>query len=159
TVVAERFRLIRQLGAGGMGAVWLAQNMGLGIPCAVKFILGEPSPEMRARFEREARAAAAVRSPNVGHVLDGGILDGTPSMAMEYLEGEDLAHRLKRCGTLSLPETAFIMGQVARALSRAHTAGLVHRDLKPENIFLVRDEDREVAKVLDFGIAKDNTAS
>ncbi len=155
-VVADRFRLERLLGAGGMGAVWLAHHTGLDVPCAVKFIHAEgaTSAEVRARFEREAKGAAQLRSPNVVQILDHGTWEGTPYIAMEYLEGEDLEARLMRQGKLALPETLAITLQVARALSRAHAAGLVHRDLKPANIFLVHDDDREIAKVLDFGIAK-----
>ena len=155
-VVADRFRLERPLGQGGMGAVWLAQHIGLDVPCAVKFIHAESaaSPEIRARFEREAKSAAQLRSPNVVQILDHGIWQGAPYIAMEYLEGEDLAARLRSRGRLDPRETAAIASQVARALARAHAAGLVHRDLKPANIFLVRDDDREIAKVLDFGVAK-----
>lgn len=155
-VVADRFRLERPLGQGGMGAVWLAQHIGLDVPCAVKFIHAEAaaSPEIRARFEREAKSAAQLRSPNVVQILDHGIWEGAPYIAMELLEGEDLAARLRSRGRLDARETAAIASQVARALARAHAAGLVHRDLKPANIFLVRDDDREIAKVLDFGVAK-----
>src|SRR5262249_2277429 len=98
TVVADRFRLVRELGQGGMGSVWFAHHTGLDIPCAVKFIHAEVAalPEIRARFEREAKAAAQLRSPNVVQVLDYGVCDGIPYIAMEFLEGEDLAARLKR---------------------------------------------------------------
>ena len=156
TVIAERFRLARPLGQGGMGAVWLAQHTSLDIPCAVKFLHPEAaaSADLRARFEREAKAAAQLRSPNVVQILDHGVWEGMPYIAMELLEGEDLDHRLRRARTLSPHETVTIIAQIARALTRAHAAGLVHRDLKPGNIFLVRDDDREIAKVLDFGIAK-----
>ena len=159
TVVAGRFRLVRELGHGGMGSVWQAHHTGLDIPCAVKFIhAGVASlPEIRRRFEREAKAAAQLRSPNVVQILDYGVSENVPYIAMEFLEGEDLAARLKRCGRLPSHETASIVSQVARALVKAHAAGLVHRDLKPENVYLIRDDDREIAKVLDFGIAKSNT--
>jgi serine/threonine-protein kinase len=155
-IVAERFRLLRPLGQGGMGAVWLAQHTGLDIPCAVKFIHEEAaqSPEIRARFEREAKAAAQLRSPHVVQILDHGVWQGAPYIAMELLEGEDLGQRLQQRGVLSPRETLAIAMQVGRALAKAHGVGLVHRDLKPANIFLVRDEDREIAKVLDFGVAK-----
>ena len=157
-VIADRFRLVRPLGQGGMGAVWLAQHTGLDVPCAVKFIHEEAakSPELRARFEREAKAAAQLRSPHVVQILDHGVWGGAPYIAMELLEGEDLAQRLKsrRPAPLSPRETLVIASQVGRALTKAHAAGLVHRDLKPANIFLVRDDEREIAKVLDFGVAK-----
>ena len=159
-VVAGRYRLTRLLGQGGMGSVWVADNIALDAPCAVKFIHGEAaqSPELRARFEREAKAAAQLRSPNVVQILDHGIFDDTPYMAMELLEGEDLSHRLKRMRQLHPREIASIVAQTGRALSKAHAAGLVHRDLKPGNIFLVRDDDREIVKVLDFGVAKVTTS-
>ncbi len=155
-VVADRFRLVRLLGRGGMGSVWLAHHMGLDIPCAVKFIEGEFAqlPEAQARFEREAKAAAQLRSPHVVQILDHGVWQGTPYIAMELLEGEDLGKRLQRIGRMAPQEVCTIITQVTRALTKAHAAGIVHRDLKPDNIFLVKDDDREIAKVLDFGIAK-----
>jgi serine/threonine-protein kinase len=139
-----------------MGAVWRAQHVGLNIPCALKFILDEAadSPEARARFEQEAQAVARLRSPNVVQVLDHGVWEDIPYIAMELLEGEDLAKRLTRRGRLKPQEVSAIITQIARALGKAHAVGLVHRDLKPANIFLVKDEDEEVVKVLDFGIAK-----
>jgi serine/threonine-protein kinase len=155
-VIAERFRLNSLLGRGGMGSVWHATHLGLDIPCAVKFIEGPHAamPEAHARFGREAKAAAQLRSPHVVQILDHGVWDGTPYMAMELLEGEDLGKRLARYGRMHAKDVCFIVAQVARALAKAHAAGIVHRDLKPDNIFLVRDDDREIAKVLDFGIAK-----
>jgi hypothetical protein len=155
-VVAERFRLIRQLGQGGMGSVWLATHLALDIPCAVKFIEGEIAqlPEAQQRFEREAKAAAQLRSPHVVQILDHGVFEGTPYIAMELLDGEDFGKRLQRIGRMAPNDVLRIIGQVCRALTRAHGVGIVHRDLKPDNIFLVPDDDREIAKVLDFGIAK-----
>jgi serine/threonine protein kinase len=155
-IIAERFRLVRLLGRGGMGSVWLAQHLGLDIPCAVKFIEGEYAAmaEAQARFGREAKAAAALRSPHVVQILDHGIWQGTPYMAMELLEGEDLGKRLQRIGRMPPRDVCTIVTQIARALTKAHGAGIVHRDLKPDNIYLVKDDEREIAKVLDFGIAK-----
>ncbi len=155
-VVANRFRLGQMLGRGGMGSVWRAMHLGLDVPCAVKFIEGELAalPEAQARFEREAKAAAQLRSPHVVQILDHGLWEGTPYIAMELLEGEDLGKRLARVGRLAPAEAHAIVAQVCRALGKAHAAGIVHRDLKPDNIFLVRDDDREITKVLDFGIAK-----
>ena len=155
-VIAERFRLERVLGKGGMGSVWLAQQTSLDVPCAVKFIHGEAarSAQLRARFEREAKAAAQLRSPYVVQILDHGVWEDTPYIAMELLDGEDLEHRIVRRGKLSPEETMAVALHVGRALTKAHAAGLVHRDLKPANVFLVRDEEREIAKVLDFGVAK-----
>jgi serine/threonine-protein kinase len=155
-VIAERFKLIRLLGQGGMGSVWLATHLGLDIPCAVKFIEGEfaQMAEAQARFEREAKAAASLRSPHVVQILDHGIFDGTPYIAMELLDGEEWGKKLHRLGRMSPAEVIKIVGEVGRALTKAHAVGIVHRDLKPENIYLVKDDDREIAKVLDFGIAK-----
>jgi serine/threonine protein kinase len=142
-----------------MGSVWLATHLGLGIPCAVKFVEGEwrRQPEMVARFEREAKVEAQLRRPHVVHVLDHGVWQGTPYIAMEFLQGESVAARLERVGRLDAASTHRLVAHVARALTRAHAIGIVHRDLKPENVFLVPDDDGEIAKVLDFGVAKWNT--
>jgi eukaryotic-like serine/threonine-protein kinase len=156
TVIAGRYALSRPLSTGSMGTVWLGRHTGLDIPCAVKFI--RPSvpltEELAMRFEREAKAAARLRSQHVVQMLDYGVWEGAPYIAMEYLEGETLAQRLARAGRLSPEATVAILAQVARGLARAHAEGLVHRDLKPDNIFLVRDDDREVVKLLDFGVVK-----
>jgi serine/threonine protein kinase len=161
TLVADRFRLLRPLGSGGMGSVWLARHVGLDVLCALKLIRPEAaaSADIRSRFEREAKAAAQLRSAHVVGILDHGVWQGTPYIAMEYLEGEDLEQRLARVKRLAPAELVGIVFQVAKALSKAHGAGLVHRDLKPANIFLARDDEGEVAKVLDFGIAKDSLAA
>ena len=159
-VIADRFRLIRQLGQGGMGSVWLATHLALDIPCAVKFIEGEIAqlPEAQARFEREAKAAAQLRSPNVVQIIDHGVWQSTPYIAMELLDGEDFGKRLAKLGRMPPVDVIRIITQVCRALGKAHSAGIVHRDLKPDNIYLVPDDDREIAKVLDFGIAKSKTS-
>jgi serine/threonine-protein kinase len=155
-VVADRFRLLRLLRKGGMGKLWLAHHTRLDIPCAVKFIREDlvSSREILARFEREAKAAAQIRSPHVVQILDHGVWADAPYIAMEWLEGEDLEARLGRSKALDPFETFAIASQVARALTKAHASGLIHRDLKPANIFLARDGDHEVVKVLDFGVVK-----
>ena len=112
------------------------------------------SSEAVARFRREAQASAAIRSTYVVQILDHGVDNGTPFIAMELLKGESLAQRLERLGKLSPELSAHILGQVARALALAHSHGIVHRDMKPDNIFLVREDDEDVGKVLDFGIAR-----
>ncbi|MBN1607381.1 MAG: serine/threonine protein kinase [Polyangiaceae bacterium] len=144
-----------------MGSVWQAEHVTLHTPVAVKFITPshEESEDALARFMREAQAAAALRSTHIVQVFDFGVENGTPYMAMELLEGESLATRLQREGRLSPAETARIMSEAARAVEYAHQAGIIHRDLKPDNIFLVREANIEVAKVLDFGIAKVNNDS
>ncbi|MGO8998306.1 MAG: serine/threonine-protein kinase [Polyangiaceae bacterium] len=155
-VIAERFRLTRVIGRGGMGTVWQATNVRLDVPCAIKFIEGEHIGDAvaLARFEREAKAAAQIRSAHVVQILDHGTFRGRPYIAMELLEGEDLGRRLRRTLKMSPRDVAAIVTHVCRALSKAHGMEIVHRDLKPENIFLAWDDDREIAKVLDFGIAK-----
>ena len=161
TLVAGKYRLIREIGRGGMGAVWEAQHASLGHLVAIKFIDASyaESMEARQRFENEARAAASLQSKHAIQIFDHGLLeDGRPYIVMELLIGEALDKRLDRLGRLSLYETAKILLQVCRGLGRAHERGITHRDLKPENIFLVRadedDQDDERAKILDFGIAK-----
>ena len=163
-LVAGKYRLTRLLGRGGMGAVWEGTHTSLGSRVAVKFIDAEyaESPEARSRFENEARAAARLRSKHVVEVYDHGVSDdGRPFIVMEFLQGEPLDKRLDRVGRLPAKETAHIIMQVCRALTRAHAANIVHRDLKPENVFLVFDEEEgtDVVKVVDFGIAKFSDAS
>ncbi len=155
-VIKDRYRLERKLGAGGMGSVWLATDLSLDSTCAIKLVDPDKvgNEEVRVRFQREARAAAQIRSANVVDVFDHGLWQDMPFIVMEHLEGEDLGARLDREGRLDLRQTYDIVSQVCRALVRAHAMGIVHRDLKPENIFLVPGDDHEVAKVLDFGIAK-----
>jgi serine/threonine protein kinase len=164
TLVAGKYRLIREIGRGGMGAVWEAQHATLGTLVAVKFIDASyaESHEARTRFDNEARAAASLQSKHAIQIHDHGVEDGRPYIVMELLIGEALDKRLDRLGRLSLHETARILLQVCRGLGRAHERGITHRDLKPENIFLVRGEDDdgddEQAKILDFGIAKMRSA-
>jgi len=158
-LVAGKYRLTELLGRGGMGSVWAGIHTTLGTRVAVKFIDAEhvDSAEARHRFENEARAAAALRSKHVVEVYDHGVMeDGRPFIVMEFLDGEPLDRRLDRLGRLPAKDVARIVGMVCRALAKAHAVGIVHRDLKPENIFLVWDDEdgADVAKVVDFGIAK-----
>ncbi len=143
-----------------MGEVWKAEHTALGAPVAIKVIVDagfdENNPlreELVRRFFREAQAAAAMRSPHVVQILDHGV-DGVPYIAMELLEGETLEERLERQGVLPPHQTAEIITHISRAISKAHEVGIIHRDLKPGNVFIVRNDDEEIAKVLDFGIAK-----
>ncbi|WP_437592031.1 protein kinase domain-containing protein [Sorangium sp. So ce1000] len=162
-LLAGKFRLERELSHGGMGSIWVAQHVQLGTLVAVKFMRPAFSdlPVLRARFEREARAAAQLKSPHIVQVHDFGFEeDEVPYLVMELLQGEDLSKRLQRCGRLSLQETLHIIVQAGKALRSVHEAGFVHRDLKPANFFLARvdGEDGEIVKLLDFGIAKDVSA-
>jgi eukaryotic-like serine/threonine-protein kinase len=146
------------LGAGGMGAVFLANHEQLRRHVAIKFLLSEAmsNPEAFARFEREAHAAAALQSDNVTRVIDMGALpDNTPYIVMEYLEGEDLAARLASLGHLPPEQAVAYVIEACDALSEAHALGIVHRDIKPANLFLARRPNGTYrVKVLDFGISK-----
>jgi len=146
-VVAGRYRLLEQLGRGAMSTVWLAEDDELARRVAVKTTV--PTAD-RARFEREARAAAALSHPNICSLYDYGESEGTPFMVLEYLEGGSLEDRL-RDGRLADDETLRIATEVAAGLAHAHDRGLVHRDLKPANV-LFDSEGR--AKIADFGIAR-----
>ncbi|XXY46931.1 serine/threonine-protein kinase [Sorangium sp. So ce269] len=157
SVLIGKYRLERPLSRGGMGSIWVARHLQLGTPVAVKFM--DPayaeSPAFRTRFEREARAAAQLRTPHVVQVHDFGFHESVPYLVMELLQGEDLNARLQRRGRLPLLEAHRILAQTGKALRSAHDAGLVHRDLKPANLFLARvdGEDEDMVKLLDFGIA------
>ncbi|MBK8258964.1 MAG: serine/threonine protein kinase [Polyangiaceae bacterium] len=159
-VLNGRYRLIRTVGIGSQASVWVAEHLALSTQVAVKLIDPDLAkrPDARERFKREATAAAQLRSPHVVQILDHGIEQAPegdqPFIVMELLEGEDLFQRLEKRHHLSVKDTAKIMTQIARALTRAHAAGIVHRDLKPENIFLTHNDDDEIVKVLDFGVAK-----
>ncbi len=155
-ILHDRYRLIRPVGHGSQASVWVAEHLALTTTVAVKLIDPELAKKesARERFRREATAAAQLRSAHVVQILDHGIEGDQPFIVMELLDGEDLFERLTHRTRISLRETSKIVTQVARALTRAHAAGIVHRDLKPENIFLVPNDDDEVVKVLDFGVAK-----
>jgi serine/threonine protein kinase len=151
-----RYQIERPLARGGMGSVFVARHLQLDVLFAIKFI--DPAmasaSNARARFEREAKAAAQIRNPNVVQVFDHGLDNGVPYLVMELLEGEDLGARLRREKRLPLPQVVSLMNQLAKGLRRAHESGIVHRDLKPGNIFMATIEDEEVVKILDFGLAK-----
>lgn len=155
--IAPQIRLLRELGAGGMGSVWVARHESLRTDVAVKFLNLDLAhhPSIVERFSREAAAAANVKSPHVVQVFDHGTVDGTPFIVMELLDGRDLAARIDEGAPLPLSEVAAIVEQVCKALGRAHERGIVHRDIKPANVFLCNDGDGEIfVKLLDFGIAK-----
>lgn len=160
-IVADRYRVERLIGQGGMGSVWAARHLSLDQMVAIKFIhpklLG--SSQALRRFDNEAKAAARIKSRHAVTVFDHGVAaNEQPYIVMEYLEGESLEERVRRLGPRPLSEVAAVVTQAARALEAAHDAGIIHRDLKPENIFLAADRDRGaeayVVKVVDFGIAK-----
>ena len=156
-VLADKYRVERVLGAGGMGVVVAATHLELQEQVAVKFLHPEAieSPEAAARFIREARVAVKIRSENVARVIDVGRLDnGAPYMVMEYLEGEDLAAQILR-GPLAIEAAVDYLIQACAAMAEAHKVGVIHRDLKPANLFVVqRSDGTPIIKVLDFGISK-----
>lgn len=157
TTISDRYRIERLLGEGGMGAVYQAEHTLMRKRMAIKVLHPEMTrlPEVVARFEREAMAAAHIDHPHVVTATDFGKLDdGSFFLALEFVEGKSLREVIAR-GRLELGRSLHIARQIAAALSRAHTLKIVHRDLKPENVMLVeRDGDQDFVKVLDFGIAK-----
>jgi eukaryotic-like serine/threonine-protein kinase len=123
-LVGNKVRLKRLLGKGGMGSVWVADHLGLQTEVAVKFISAEVAEhgEAVARFQREASAAAQLRSPHVVQMLDHGLtVEGVPFIVMELLEGEDLGKRIERLGGLPVPEVVSVIGQLCKALGKAHS--------------------------------------
>jgi serine/threonine-protein kinase len=156
-VLAGKYRVERMLGAGGMGVVVAATHLELGQRVAMKFLLAEGmgSPEIAARFMREARAAARIRGEHVARVIDVGRLEsGSPYIVMEYLEGLDLEQLVKK-QVVSIEEAVDYLIQACDAMAEAHRLGIIHRDLKPANLFLAHGVDGQgVVKVLDFGISK-----
>jgi serine/threonine-protein kinase len=158
TMVTHNVRLVRELANGGMGSVWLADHLGLETQVAVKFIAAEllaRHPDAATRFKREASMSARLRSVHVVRTFDHGVTaDGTPYIVMELLEGCGLDEWLEIEQVLSVRDCAHIVGQIAKALHRAHTLGIVHRDIKPDNIYLCDGDYELFVKVLDFGVAK-----
>jgi serine/threonine protein kinase len=154
----DRYRIVRKLGEGGMGAVYEGEHVLIKRRVAIKCLHAHyaQSPEVVARFHREALAATSIHHPNIIECTDMGRLpDGAFFMVLEFLEGQDWAHALAASGPSSLSRVVHIVSQVCDALIAAHAKGIVHRDLKPENIFLIaRGGDPDFVKVLDFGISK-----
>ncbi len=156
SVVAGKYRLESPLARGGMGEIWTGRHITLDMRVAVKLMdaTQRETAEGWTRFEREARVIAQIKSPHVVQIYDYGVEIDTPYLVMELLQGEDLGHRLRRAGPMSIAETERVVSQVAKALIKAHEAGVVHRDLKPANVFLAKGDEGEIVKLLDFGIVK-----
>ena len=164
----RRFRIVRRLGAGGMGAVFLAEQIAVGNrPVALKVLNRKllDDPDFLLRFQNEAASTGRIHHANVVTIYESGQADdATPYIAMEFLEGESLRQALARRGVLPVAEVAEILQQPARGLNAAHKLGIIHRDLKPDNIFPTYPEGETVApvsppatvqvKIVDFGIAK-----
>jgi eukaryotic-like serine/threonine-protein kinase len=158
-IVAQKYELVREIGRGGMGAIYEGRNRTTLKRCAVKLLSSEvaASEEMVRRFFREAQASSVVESEHVVQVFDSGFDgdNGHPYLVMELLSGEDLEHVLLRLGALEPNAAARVAFQAATGLAKAHSQGVVHRDIKPGNLFLSkRDSGEHLVKILDFGIAK-----
>ena len=157
SVLAERYHILKRIGEGGMGRVYLGEHVKMNRQCAVKVM----SPalvndtESASRFAREASSAARIIHPNVAAVFDYGESEGLVYLVMEYVDGEPLSRLLARESPFALERAVDLARQIADGLGAAHELGIVHRDLKPDNILVTRSRSgREVAKVVDFGIAK-----
>jgi tRNA A-37 threonylcarbamoyl transferase component Bud32 len=155
-IIADRYHVLKRVGEGGMGRVYLAEHVRMGRMCAIKVMRSAllNDDEAMARFAREASNAARILHPNVAAVFDYGESDGVVYLVMELVDGEALSSILARERALPVPRVLDLAKQVTEALIAAHEMGVVHRDLKPDNILIARRGEREVAKVVDFGIAK-----
>jgi serine/threonine-protein kinase len=155
--IASRYKVVRLIGRGGMGAVYEVEHLHTGQHLAMKVLTAQHHAAAVERFKREARAASRIQSDHVVRITDADVapeLDGSPFLVMELLDGSDL-ERATASAPAAKEDVVLWLRQVARALSKAHEAGIVHRDLKPENLFLTRREDgTPLVKILDFGIAK-----
>ena len=158
-IFASDYRIVRRLSEGGMGVIYVAEQLSTGRQRALKLmhpgLVG--SPELRQKFTLEARVGARISSEHIVEVVGAGVDGDVPWLAMELLKGEDLSSVVARRGPLPKEEVVRILGQVCHGLAAAHAAGIVHRDLKPENVFLAearRANEAYTVKLLDFGIAK-----
>ena len=157
-VLGGRYRLVRKLGSGGMGSVWLCEHVALGRRCALKVLSAEraANPELLKRFLQEARAASGITQENVVEVFDSGEdASGEQFYVMEVLDGRSLGQVLREDGPLPVGRALNLLEQVCRALAAAHGRGVVHCDVKPDNVLIQRLPDgRERAKLIDFGISR-----
>lgn len=161
TMLAGRFTILSRIGSGSMGSVYRARQAAVGRDVALKIVRRDRAydSETKARFEREARAVSLLKSPHTVTAFDfGEAEDGSWFLALEMLEGETLGERLRREKRLHWSDALRFASDALRSLAEAHAQGIVHRDLKPDNLFLARVHDpggdREICKILDFGIAK-----
>ncbi len=158
-LVQGKYRVIRIIGEGGMGAVFEGENLRINRRVAIKVLHAAlaTNKEVVQRFEREAQAAGRIGNDHILEVLDlGDLPDGDFFMVMEFLEGEPLSDRIRRLGRMTPEQVAPLMTQVLTGLQAAHAAGIIHRDLKPDNIFVLREKagQKDFVKIIDFGISK-----
>jgi serine/threonine-protein kinase len=157
TTLADRYQIVRKVGEGGMGAVYEARHTVIGKRVALKVLLEKflENQELVARLLQEARLASSIGHEHIVDVTDFGTTsDGRAFVVMEFLEGESLAQLVIRDAPLPVERSLRIVRQVASALAAAHAKGIVHRDVKPENIYLIRRDDADFVKVVDFGVSK-----
>ena len=155
-IIAGKYRLKRELARGGMGALWVAFDLQRRRSVAIKFIhpTAAQRQEAHVRFEREARAAARICSPNVVQTYEYVVDEGQAFLVMELLEGEDLGALLAREHHLPLAHAAMLLVQITRGLDAVHAASIIHRDMKPGNIFLSLAGGEQTVKLIDFGAAR-----
>ena len=163
-VIDGKYRIAKMIGEGGMGAVFLGENIRINRKVAIKVLHASytGNEEVMQRFEREAQAAGRIGNDHILEVLDIGQLpDGDHFIIMEYLDGEPLSGRIKDRGRLMPREATPIIRQVLEGLGAAHAAGIIHRDLKPDNIFILKEKAgvHDYVKIIDFGISKFNQLS
>ncbi|NUP12447.1 MAG: serine/threonine protein kinase [Polyangiaceae bacterium] len=155
-LIADRYRILRRIGRGGMGVVYEVEHAAIGKLLAMKLLSGDiaANPDVVRRFKREALAASRLHSPNTVQVFDYGVSDGLTFLVMELVPGESMSAVLRREGPMTFGRLAKIVVQVCNALSEAHDKGIIHRDIKPDNVMLMPGPDgAEIAKVVDFGLA------
>lgn len=158
-ILQGRYRILREIGSGGMGTVYEGENLRIRRRVAIKVMRAtdEPSAELIARFEREAQVASQIPSDHITEVLDMGELDnGHHFIVMEFLAGESLSARMDRTGRFDPKELVVLVRQILAALSAAHAAGVIHRDIKPDNVFILGEKagQNDFVKLLDFGVSK-----
>jgi eukaryotic-like serine/threonine-protein kinase len=157
-VLANRYRILKKIGEGGMGSVYLAEHIAIEKKIAIKVLLHEYArkQDLKERFLQEARAAARIGHENIVDITDfGSTPNGSVFFAMEFMDGRDLSHVIRDDGALKWDRAKPILAQICRALGAAHSKEIIHRDMKPENIYLIhREGNNDFVKVLDFGIAK-----
>jgi hypothetical protein len=160
-VLDGKYRIVRLIGEGGMGAVFEGENVRINRRVAIKVLHGAAlaNAETVQRFEREAQAAGRIGSDHILEILDLGVLaDGERYMVMEFLAGQTLTQRIRQHGRLTARQLAPLIRQVLVGLGAAHAAGIIHRDLKPDNLFILNERSgiRDYVKIIDFGISKFN---